>query len=93
MEAKICKLGTNTVLVSQTHLLRHKRKLKRKLTHTNFLLLPPRGGDVTRRVCENLHPPPRQNGPTCENMQWRLPGSGLRKYALRQNHTIPVWGG
>ena len=24
-------------------------------------------------------------------MHWRLPGSGLRKYAYRQNHTIPVW--
>ena len=44
----------------------------------------------TGRVCENVHPPPRQNRPTCENMHWRLPGSGLRKYALRQNHTIPV---
>eukprot|EP00964_Phaeocystis_antarctica_P137201 scaffold101711_cov72-Phaeocystis_antarctica.AAC.1 len=35
-------------------------------------------------------PTPRQNGPTCETMHWRPPGSGLRKYALRQNHTIPL---
>ena len=39
------------------------------------------------RVCENvafLTHAPRQNGPTCENVHWRLPGSGepdlLRKY-------------
>ena len=28
-------------------------------------------------------------GLTRENMHWRLPGSGLRKYALRENHIIP----
>ena len=46
------------------------------------------------RACdrENLHPPPRQNGPTCENMHWRTTRQRKsRKYALRQNHTIPVW--
>ena len=50
-------------------------------------------GRVTGRVCEKMQPPPRQNVGerlTCENMHWRLPGSGLRKYALRENHTIPV---
>ena len=41
-------------------------------------------------ACENLHSSSGQNGPTCENMHWRLPGSGLRKYAHPQNHTIPV---
>ena len=46
MVAKICKLCTVTnVLGSQTHLLRHKRKLT---PHTNFFLLPPRGGDVSQ---------------------------------------------
>ena len=48
-------------------------------------------GRVYSIAClRNLHPPTRQDRPTCENMHWRLPGSGLRKYAHRQNHTIPV---
>ena len=38
-------------------------------------------------------PTPRSgHWPTCENMcTGNLTRSGLRKYALRQNHTIPVW--
>ena len=36
--------------------------------------------------CENLHPPPRQNGTICDNMHWRLPGSGLRKYPRMVDH-------
>ena len=44
-------------------------------------------------LCENLHSPPREMVQLAKICTGNLTGSGLRKYALRQNHTIPVYCG
>ena len=52
---------------------------------------PPRASSPLGPVCENLHSPPEiRYGQLAKICTGNLTGSGLRKYALRQNHTIPV---
>ena len=41
-----------------------------------------------RVVCENIHPPPQQNGPACENMQ-RRPPARIAKICAPQKSYYP----